>query len=281
MDEQYKERDKEQAKAQPNEPANEPDNQQQSEQYKVNLPVFAGPMELLLSLIEKHKIDIYDIPMAVVTQEYLDYLARMNEFAIEPASEFLVMAATLLLIKSRMMLPKEPKPSEEAKPEEEADPRRELVERILEYRRYKEVSGELQSIAEQARRFVGRPPMEIPARRVAPTGLKAADLVAAFRLVLAAAEEKELPSVIVPRERFTVEDKMAFITDRLAAEGRLLFTALFQAADREECITTFLALLELIKLERVIVRQAEIFGEILIEKREVPPVSESGENFLP
>lgn len=281
MDEQYKEQDREQAKAQPNEPVNEPDNQQPNEQYKVNLPVFAGPMELLLSLIEKHKIDIYDIPMAVVTQEYLDYLARMKEFAIEPASEFLVMAATLLLIKSRMMLPKEPKPSEEAKPEEEADPRRELVERILEYRRYKEVSGELQSIAEQARRFVGRPPMEIPARRVAPTGLKAADLVAAFRLVLAAAEEKELPSVIVPRERFTVEDKMAFITDRLAAEGRLLFTALFQAADREECITTFLALLELIKLEKVIARQAEIFGEILIEKREVPPVSESGENFLP
>lgn len=88
---------------------------QYNEQYKVNLPVFAGPMELLLSLIEKHRIDIYDIPMAVITREYLDYLAKMKEFAIEPASEFLVMAATLLLIKSRMMLPREPKPAEETK----------------------------------------------------------------------------------------------------------------------------------------------------------------------
>lgn len=252
---------------------------QYNEQYKVNLPVFAGPMELLLSLIEKHRIDIYDIPMAVITREYLDYLAKMKEFAIEPASEFLVMAATLLLIKSRMMLPKEPKPAEETKEGEETDPRKELVERILEYRRYKEVSGELQSIAEQAGRFVGRPPMDIPIRRAAPMGLRASDLVAAFRLVLEAAEEKELPAVIVPRERYTVEDRMAFILHRLAAEERLLFTGLFRSADREECITTFLALLELIKLGKAIARQAELFGEIFIEGREAPPVSESGESL--
>lgn len=250
---------------------------QNNEQYKVNLPVFAGPMELLLSLIEKHKIDIYDIPMAVITGEYLDYLAKMKEFAIEPASEFLVMAATLLLIKSRMMLPKEPKPAEETAEGEEIDPRKELVERILEYRRYKEVAGEMQSLAEQAGRFVGRPPMEIPMRREAPAGLKAADLVVAFRLALAAAEEKEIPAVIVPRERYTVEDRMAFILCRLAEEERLLFSGLFRSSDREECITTFLALLELIRLEKAVARQAELFGEILIERREAPPVSEGVE----
>ncbi len=149
----------------------------------------------------------------------------------------------------------------------------------MEYRRYKEVSGKLQSIAEQAGRFVGRPPMDIPIRRAAPMGLRASDLVAAFRLVLEAAEEKELPAVIVPRERYTVEDRMAFILHRLAAEERLLFTGLFRSADREECITTFLALLELIKLGKAIARQAELFGEIFIEGREAPPVSESGESL--
>ena len=237
-----------------------------SEQYKVNLPVFAGPMDLLLSLIEKHKIDIYDIPMAVITGEYLDYLARMKEFAIEPASEFLVMAATLLLIKSKMMLPKEPKTAEENEAAEELDPRRELVERILEYRRYKEVSGELQTIAESAGKFVGRPAMDIPCRRVAPTGLNIADLLAAFRIVLEAEQEQEIPAVIVPRERYTVEDRMKYITERIEAERELLFTELFRAYDREACITTFLALLELIKLGTVVARQTENFGEIVIEK---------------
>ena len=125
-----------------------------NEQYKVNLPVFAGPMDLLLSLIEKHKIDIYDIPMAVITGEYLDYLAKMKEFAIEPASEFLVMAATLLLIKSKMMLPKEPKTAEENEATEELDPRRELVERILEYRRYKEMGQEIKDALTQVRQQV-------------------------------------------------------------------------------------------------------------------------------
>ena len=239
-----------------------------SEQYKVNLPVFAGPMDLLLSLIEKHKIDIYDIPMAVITKEYLDYLAQMKEFAIEPASEFLVMAATLLLIKSRMMLPKEPKPTEETENTEEADPRKELVERILEYRRYKEVSGELQSFAESAGLFVGRPAEEIPRRRVAPTGLNIADLIAAFRIVLEAEQEKEIPAVVVPRERYTVEDRMGYIAQRIEAEGSMKFTELFRAYDREACITTFLALLELIKLGTVVARQTENFGEIVIARPE-------------
>ena len=111
--------------------------------YKIKLDAFEGPMDLLMHLIEKNKIDIYDIPIAELTQQYMDYLDASREFNIEIASEFLVMAATLLQIKSRMMLPKPPK--EEL--EDEEDPRLELVQRILEYRRFKQVSSVLSTMA--------------------------------------------------------------------------------------------------------------------------------------
>ena len=112
------------------------------EKYSVRLESFEGPMELLMHLIDKNKIDIYDIPIAELTEQYIDYLDQFREFNLEIASEFLLMAATLLQIKSRMMLPKPPK-SKEVEETEDIDPRQELIDRILEYRKYKEVSAVL------------------------------------------------------------------------------------------------------------------------------------------
>ena len=136
--------------------------------YQVRLEAFEGPMELLLHLIQVNKIDIYDIPIAALTEQYMAYLAEMRRFDIEVASEFLVMAATLLLIKSRMLLPKTPKEAEE---DEEIDPREELVRRIVEYQRYKKVSLEMAERAEEESRFVGRAPAELPVRLAPPQGL--------------------------------------------------------------------------------------------------------------
>lgn len=119
------------------------------EQYKVHLESFEGPLDLLLHLIEKNRIDIYDIPIALLTEQYMDYLAKFKEFNIEIASEFLVMAATLLQIKSKILLP-DTKIEAETTNEEEIDPRQELVERLLEYRRYKEISNILNDMAQEA-----------------------------------------------------------------------------------------------------------------------------------
>jgi segregation and condensation protein A len=182
--------------------------------YQVRLDAFEGPMELLLHLIQVNKIDIYDIPIAALTEQYLAYLAEMRRFDIEVASEFLVMAATLLLIKSRMMLPKAPKETEE---EEETDPRDELVRRIVEYQRYKKISLVMEERAEDESRFVGRAPMELPVRVAPPEGLSVKELWEAFRTVLAVKRELTIPEAIVAHEEYRVEDQMQMIVERLLA----------------------------------------------------------------
>ena len=159
--------------------------------YTVHLEAFEGPMDLLMHLIEKEKIDIYDIPIAKLTEQYLDYLRQMQEFDMEIASSFLVMAATLLQIKSRMMLPKPPAPQEE----EEEDPRLELVRRILEYRKFKQVSSVLEGMAgthEKQRTAADTDQPVIPqdqclgSKRISPGGHPAEVLIGPFRTGLPA-----------------------------------------------------------------------------------------------
>ena len=128
--------------------------------YTIRLDAFEGPLDLLMHLIERNKIDIYDIPIATLTEQYMEYLAKFKEFNIEVASEFLVMAATLLQIKSRILLPKVKKIEAE---EEEEDPRQELVDRLLEYRRFKEVSDILDQLAQEQEKMFFRPPADLPA----------------------------------------------------------------------------------------------------------------------
>ncbi len=240
--------------------------EQAQERYQVRLDAFEGPMELLLHLIQVNKIDIYDIPIAALTEQYMAYLSEMRRFDIEVASEFLVMAATLLLIKSRMMLPKAPKEAEE---EEEGDPREELVRRIVEYQRYKKVSLVMEERAEDESRYVGRAPTELPVRMAPPQGLSVQALWDAFRSVLSVKRELTIPEAIVAHEEYRVEDQMRMIVERLLAaeDGKTAFEDLFSTGTRDELVATFLAMLELIRRRVIVVRQPALFGPIQVKLR--------------
>ncbi len=235
------------------------------EDYKIKIDAFEGPMDLLMHLIEKNKIDIYDIPIAELTRQYLDYLDKFREFNMEIASSFLVMAATLLQIKSRMMLPKAP----QAEGEPEEDPRFELVQRILEYRKFKQVSQVLGDMAGVQERFVAREPMELPVHHLPPGNLSLCQLVEAFHTVLSVKEELSIPKALVEPEEYSIKDKMEDIILLLGrSRGKLLFSEAFRSGTRGELIVTFLALLELMKLRTVTVKQQRSFAEIYICVRE-------------
>lgn len=237
--------------------------------HPVKLPMFEGPLDLLLYLIERDEINVFDIPIEHITNEYLKYLSELESLNLEVAGEFLVMAARLLEIKSRMLLPEDDYPKEEE--DEAGDPRAELVARLLEYRRYKEVAEELRARAE-IQRFVfsrggllenengnghERPHLEL-------SEVSAFDLWAAFQNVLSRA--KEAPQADLARPRFTVAQKMASISSRVRwAKGGVGFEDLFdEATTRLELVVTFLALLELMRLRRVRVAQESLFGEIRV-----------------
>ena len=234
------------------------------EDYKVRLAAFEGPLDLLMHLIEKNKIDIYDIPIAEITRQYMEYLAKFREFNIEIASSFLVMAATLLQIKSRMMLPKQTVVDED----EEEDPRADLVRRLVEYKRFREVSLLLGDMASLQERVMAREPEDIPSVRLPPDKLPINMLVRAFMNVLKIRKELSVPEVIVKPEEYNIEDKMTDIMLKLQnTNGQMLFSDLFMSGSRTEIIVLFLALLELIKRKMVAVKQAGVFEDILVQVR--------------
>ncbi len=230
----------------------------------VKLARFEGPLDLLLHLIKRDEIDIYDIPIAHITQQYLAYLDLMRALDLEVAGEFLVMAATLMRIKARMLLPL-PSPGEE---EEEGDPREELVQRLLEYRQFKEAAGTLR-LREDERRLLYERGMLPTDEDAGPLPLAPAtlfDLLEAFNRAMARLPE---PAVYEVRaEAYDVEDKMAMIARTVAEEGAVLFsTLLLRCRARAEMIVTFVALLELIKVGQVTIAQADHFGDITILHR--------------
>lgn len=231
-----------------------------TEAYKIRLETFEGPLALLMHLIDKNQIDIYDIPIAVVTEQYLAYIRAMEEFNIDVASEFLVMAATLLQIKSRMLLPKPPAAEQ---PEDETDPRQELVQRLLEYRRFKQAAGMLEEMLREREKFVARPPGFFATKIVLPDGLKLDDLIEAFAAVWESAVDE---FAFIAREEISVQDKMQDILLLLRKQGgRLEFAqTLIRSGSRTEMVTAFLALLELIRLKRITIRQDRSFGPIYL-----------------
>ena len=233
------------------------------EAYKIKLDAFEGPLDLLMHLIEKNKINIYDIPIAEITEQYMGYLEQFQEFNIEIASGFLVMAATLLQIKSRVLLPKTPK-SENDIVEEEIDPRQELVERLLEYKRFKEVSEVLDQLAVKQAKYFFKQPESLTTRYLPLEGLPLSSLVNAFKAVLSSAVEE---AAIVERDPFTIEEKMEDIIFLLHKNKKtVLFTDTFSCiSNKAEMVTTFLALLELIKLKRIFIEQQYAFAPIYIK----------------
>ena len=231
---------------------------------KVALDVFEGPLDLLLYLIRREEVDICDIPIMKITDQYLQYLDLMRILDLDIASEFLVMAATLLHIKSRMLLPPEERPVEEQVPEEE-DPRMTLVKQLLEYKRFKETAVYLsgKEIEQQAvfARYIDR--TFLPEPTDSPlTEVSIFDLISAFSDVLkrVTGEPREITDDI-----YTVTDKIAAIMDLLAVRSVLKFSELFRnVIIRAEVVVTFLALLELIRLKKVQTHQPSPFAEIEI-----------------
>lgn len=242
--------------------------------YTVKLDVFEGPLDLLLHLIRREEMDIYDIPIARITQQYLEYLESLDALDLDLASEFLLMAATLMDIKSRMLLPRPPA-GEFIDEEAQADPRQELVARLLEYKRYKEAASELARRAGEARKFHSRyggpgglppPPTAEEAEAAAgPAGVTLSDLVAALQNVLRELEGR--PEAEIARETLTVSDVLAEIVPLLQSAGGkgLEFTGLLRRArSRRAAVVSFLALLELLRQGWVRFAQEAPFGPITV-----------------
>jgi segregation and condensation protein A len=229
--------------------------------YQVKLDMFEGPLDLLLHLIREHHLNILDIPIARITEEYLRYLALMQELDLDVAGEFLLMAATLIHIKSKMLLP--PEEAAEGEGIEEEDPRAELVDRLLEYKKFKEAAQTLGLLeAEQSllhRR--GAPAIELEVE--GPLSVSLFELMRAFRDVLRRVDVAA-PLEITPEE-LNVGQRIVILLDRLAAESPLDFTSLFAGSTRRaEIIVTFLALLELLRRRLATARQTESMGPIMI-----------------
>lgn len=236
--------------------------------YHVELEIYEGPLELLYRLVEQQKIDIWDIPIARITEQYLAYLETLKQLNIDIAAEFIVMAARLLHIKARMLLPKDPEQGDE----EDEDPRLDLATSLFEYKLFKEAAHELARMAEGRWGLYPRPeafrpkPGRIEYKDPAG-GIGIADLARAFQRILEGYKPpKEIP---VPRAKVDVAVRVAELRQFFARKKRVRFERLFhRSASRPEVIATFLALLELVRQGLVIARQEGPFAPIMVEVRE-------------
>jgi segregation and condensation protein A len=231
--------------------------------YKVKLEVFEGPLDLLLYLIKQDEIDIYDISLERITRQYLEYLQAFKELNIELAGEFIVMAANLIYLKSRSLLPVDQQPPEEDA--EEDDPRWDLIRQLIEYKKFKEAAADLHLRQLEQERIFARQGTSLPLQeplRLEEVGIF--QLINAFQTVIKRIEARQDVQEIFA-ERFSVSEKIDIILQRVANDTRLRFSDLFGAAvSRVEVVVTFLALLELIRLKQVRALQKNMFEEIEI-----------------
>ncbi len=249
---------------------------QQTEQYQVSLPVFSGPLDLLLYLIRKEEVDIYDIPIARITRQYLKYLELMTELNLEVAGEFVLMAATLIRIKARLLLP-----HDEDDPDE-FDPREELIMALMEYKKYREASEILREKALiEERHYV--PPS--PVSRIDPKveylpDTTLFDLLTAFRQVLDRRREETFHQV--DPVRVTIEERIQAVLEYLRDREHATFMELFADVPRRMvAIVTFIALLELVRTNRIRVYQSKPFAEVRVYKgRRFAEEQGAGESYL-
>lgn len=228
--------------------------------YRVRLEMFEGPLDLLLYLIQVNEVDIYDIPIAKITQEYLGCLAGMKELDLEVAGEFLVLAATLIHIKSKMLIPVEDTVAEGLPAE---DPRQELVERLLEYKRFKEAAMTFEAMEANQSLLYAKPAEPAASIADGPLEISLPALLRAFMAVMQRAP-LTVAGEITP-EAINVGERMVALLDRLALQNPVSFMALFEGVTtRLQLIATFLALLELLRRGLVRARQAEPGSEITI-----------------
>jgi len=235
--------------------------------YQVRLPIFEGPLDLLLHLIKKNELDIHSVPIALITQQYLEYIELMRTLDLEVAGEFLVMAATLLYIKSRTLLPS----AADSSLEEEKDPQEKLIQQLLEYQKYKQAAEQLRLLeAVRAELFPRKQPPEAEKSPGGEICFEASlyDLLSAFKKILEQAKQEEKCYEIEPPSGVSIEEQSGMILARLASEGKITFVSLFgELHSRLEIIVTFLALLELVRRQQVIAQQPIPFGDIWIYPR--------------
>ncbi|GEL71709.1 MULTISPECIES: ScpA family protein [Myxococcus] len=243
--------------------------------FRIALPNFEGPLDLLLHLIKEHRVDIFDIPLALITEKYLEHLERMREINLDIAGEFLVMASTLAHLKSRMLLPRQDVVSAQegaevlAVAEETEDPRAELVRRLLEYQKYKDAAEQLATQDLLGRDvFARNVPVEavpIPEEEVGLQEFSVLKLVEALDRVLERLQPKLQHEVV--RERVTLSEAILRVVERLRPHGQVLFESLFteeETPSRQEVVITFLAILEMVKRRLIRVVQDEPLGPILL-----------------
>ncbi len=246
--------------------------------YTVQLERYEGPLDLLLDLIRKQQIDIHDIPIAKITGQYLEYLHRLEQLDIDVSADFLYMAATLIYIKSKMLLPPDPM----AGPEDQADPRAELVHQLLEHEKFKSAAQMLYEKQQLEAHVWSKPDLSLYEAEGAEGELVVSlvDLITVFQQVLE--RRQQVTRIELEREEFTVAEMMEQLRKSLlASEDGLSLIAFFEAcASRRAMIAAFLAVLELVRLQAIIVTQSELFGEILLRKHKLFDLVFSGEEGI-
>ncbi len=236
--------------------------------YKVKLDIFEGPLDLLLYLIRKDEVDILDVNIERITRQYIGYLDTFKMLNIDLAGEFIVMAANLMYLKSRMLIPKQVQPPEEET--EEEDPRWELIRQLIEYKKFKDAAGFLSRRQMQMENVYPATPEVPEVKKEEATGfpeLGIFDLIRAFQKVLNRFQKEEIREIM--DDHFTVADKIEYLLNHLLPGESIPFLSLFEeATTRDEVIVTFVAMLELIKLRQFRVTQDHLLGEITLYRNE-------------
>ena len=240
--------------------------------YEVKLEAFSGPLDLLLHLINRLEIDIYDIPMAELTAQYIDHIHAMQELELNEASEYLVMAATLLAIKSRMLLPiHEGEEFDDTIAIDEPDPREELVARLVEYRKFKEAASELQELEKERALVFTKPPSDLssfmPDEQLAlfDMNVNVFDMLSAFQKLMRRKQLKKPLQTRITRQEISVKDQMLAVVDKLKLNGgKVMFSELFPYNDKATLVLTFLSLLELMKRQVILVHQENNFEDLSV-----------------
>ena len=245
--------------------------------YRIKLQVFEGPLDLLLFLIRKNELDIYDIPIESVTRQYIDALKTMQQLDLDVAGEFFVMAATLMEIKSRLLLPKGQHAVDPNAEDEEVDPRWELVHQLLQYKKFKEAAATLAGLVETRQNLMARH-ISTLASELTDRPLKNVDRIElwnVFNIVLRRLAEKLVVGEIHD-EVVTVADQMEWLLERTRTERSFIFSQLFpEGVTLRRLVSTFLAMLELTRLKKLRLRQHEAFADIVAEAVVDTPAEET------
>ena len=247
-------------------------------EYKVQFEVFEGPLDLLLYLVKKEEVDIYEVNLTKIATEFIRYIEMMRELDLDVAGEFLVMASTLMYIKSRELLPVDQQVEAPEEEEDAEDPRWELIRRLVEYKKFKDVASRLQEREAQQEnifpRQPGKPQIAEPDAPPPRPQVSIFDLINAVNAVLKRYQQQEVRDIF--QDKWTVSEKIEVLLKSIKEKPALKFSELFAAAtSRTEVVVTFLAMLELIRLKQIVITQPEPFSEIEIATAPPAPPPET------